>query len=263
MRIIIALVAIVILSACKEASKEKELVELREKVAKMESAKPSLSSVRTAAAPEIQAPKREEAARAQSSAAVFELNVKGQLDRIAAEIAERDNKISATPVRPHTPMLERDYKILGIKKGARPDDIAWFVERSDANKNVTYQHLMKNAARYAGMPWKTQARILEIEELPGPVTVARISVDYFGNSAMYVFGRFDTDFVQHDAVDIMGYLADTFSYQSQAGWNITIPAMSMMTMTKLGGISKLRSQYAKDAGQRDVRKRKDPDGDDP
>jgi hypothetical protein len=111
------------------------------------------------------------------------------------------------------------------------DDAAVRKNIADADRSVTYEHLKKNAARYAGRPWTFTGKILEISEVGGN-TVARIALDDWGNKAIYVAGPFTTEFVEKNRVQVIGYLAGDYSYTSQANWNITIPAVAARAMVE-------------------------------
>jgi hypothetical protein len=105
---------------------------------------------------------------------------------------------------------------------------------ADADKSVTYEHLKKNAERYAGRPWIFTGRILEISESQGG-TMARMSLDDWGNKVIYVAAPLQTDFVEKNRVLVVGYLAGNYSYTSQANWNITIPAVAARAIMKPSG----------------------------
>lgn len=69
--------------------------------------------------------------------------------------------------------------------------------------------------------------------------MARVSLDYYGNSVIWVISMGESEFVQNDVVDVIGFLTGTHSYQSQAGWNITIPEMVALPFMKRGTLAKL------------------------
>lgn len=112
------------------------------------------------------------------------------------------------------------------------------------NKDVTYEHLKKNSAKYAGQPWAVRGKILQIQESDGD-TMARISLDGWGNKVVWVVGNFTTDFIENNQVYAVGYLAGDYSYESQAGWNISIPALVARAIVKPGEISKYQNQVKK------------------
>lgn len=105
------------------------------------------------------------------------------------------------------------------------DETAVTKNVAEVDKAVTYEHLKKNADRYAGKAWSFTGKILEISETGGG-TVARVSLDDWGNKAIYVAAPFSTEFVEKNRVHVIGYLAGNYSYTSQANWQITIPAVA-------------------------------------
>lgn len=98
---------------------------------------------------------------------------------------------------------------------------------------ITYAHLKKNADRYSGRKTVFQGVIDEIGERNGE-TIARIAAN--GNSELmfWVQAAFETDFVEGNRVDVAGILAGATTYQSQAGWNITIPTVLARSIQKRG-----------------------------
>jgi hypothetical protein len=110
-----------------------------------------------------------------------------------------------------------------------------------ANSKITYELLKKNADKYAGEPWFFTGRILEIFEQGGH-TESRISLDSWGSKPIWIAGDFTTDFVEKNQVFVVGYLAGNYSYTSQAGWKITIPALAARAILKPGEAAKLRGK---------------------
>ncbi len=112
------------------------------------------------------------------------------------------------------------------------------------NKDVTYEHLKKNSTKYAGQAWDLRGKILQIQEVDGD-TMARVALDNWGNKVVWVVGNFTTDFVEDNQIYAVGYLAGDYSYESQAGWNITIPALVARAIIKPGEAAKYQSQTKK------------------
>jgi hypothetical protein len=108
-----------------------------------------------------------------------------------------------------------------------------------ADKTISYEHLKKNAGRYAGTKWEFIGKILEIHELEGR-TIARISVDAAGVKPMFVTYPFTTEFVEDNRVYVLGELAGEHSYESRAGWNLTIPAIAAYVILKPDEAVKIR-----------------------
>lgn len=132
-----------------------------------------------------------------------------------------------------------------MSQNADGDDLARFLVVADsADTKVTYAHLKKNAAKHVGAPWTFTGRVLEISETADGKTTARVGLDAYGGEAILVSAEFLTSFVERDRVDVGGILADDFSYTSQAGWNITIPALMARSIQKAGTHRKLRKSPA-------------------
>ncbi len=172
-------------------------------------------------------------------------DLKGQFNKITnllgdlANLKGRDRELPAW-VQQCSKIMDH-YTLLGLDA----DDVVSLAMLIDKEPRITYAQLNKNAERYAGNPWRFTGRILEITEINNPaVTVARISNDYYGNNPMWVVGKFHTDYVQGDTVDVIGYLAGSYSYESQAKWKITIPSMVAIGLMKPLSISKAIA-YAK------------------
>jgi hypothetical protein len=112
------------------------------------------------------------------------------------------------------------------------------------NKDITYEHLKKNALKYAGQPWAVKGKILQIQESGGD-TMARVALDSWGNKVVWVVSGFTTDFIEGNQIYAVGYLAGDYSYESQAGWNITIPALVARAIIKPNEVSKYQTQSKK------------------
>lgn len=131
---------------------------------------------------------------------------------------------------PHTFALDlvgQDARI--FTEGSDEDQIRANIAATD--KAITYEHLKKNADKYAGKPWFCKGKILEITEQSG-LTVARIGLDDWGTKTIWVMGLVSTDFVEKNTVYVVGYLAGNYSYTSQANWQITVPALAIRAMIK-------------------------------
>ncbi len=119
-------------------------------------------------------------------------------------------------------------------------DLAAWVRLADvAGAGIKYAHLKKNADRYKQIPWSFSGRIVEITETESG-SFARVSLDAFGNNIIFVVAQFHTDFVEGDSVDVLGMLAGSYSYKSQAGWDIAIPSMLARSIQKRGTLARAR-----------------------
>jgi hypothetical protein len=114
----------------------------------------------------------------------------------------------------------------------------------EVDNKVTYAHLEKNAGRYAGKAWAVQGKILQIFE-NNDGTQARIGFGSWNNDVIYAVGRFTTEFIENDRVYVIGYLAGNYSYESQAGWNITIPLLAARAMLRPAELQKIKISFAR------------------
>jgi len=166
----------------------------------------------------------------------------------AAPVAAPSPPAAATNEEPHA--VDGDAAELGNNA---PGEVTGaylekLLELAAANKAITYGHLKKNADRYEGKAWTAAVKILEISEgqVKGQtMTTARVSLDYYGNEAVMVIAPFSTEFVEGNFVEIAGFLTGSYSYTSQAGWNITIPSMVARAMVKRGTFAKVRAAAGK------------------
>lgn len=102
-------------------------------------------------------------------------------------------------------------------------------EKRENAEPIEYAQLEKNPDRYAGEYVKYQGQVVQIQEGDN-MTSIRLAVtqDSYGyNSDDIVYVEYDgyTDFVDDDIVTIYGEVYGSYSYTSQAGWEITIPAV--------------------------------------
>jgi hypothetical protein len=92
-------------------------------------------------------------------------------------------------------------------------------------ETVSYPALEKNPFKLAGKPYAFYGKIVQIQE-GDSFTSARIRFPERSDWVLYVQGRFETPYLEGQFVNVVGYLAGSYSYESQAGWNITIPAFA-------------------------------------
>ena len=103
------------------------------------------------------------------------------------------------------------------------------VEKKANAQSIEYGQLKKNPDRYAGEYVKYTGEILQILEGNG-ITNIRLSVSkssYGYNSNDVIFIEYDgyTDFVDEDIITVYGEIYGSYSYESQAGYNITLPGL--------------------------------------
>jgi hypothetical protein len=111
------------------------------------------------------------------------------------------------------------------------------VARTNA-KSIDYAQLKKDPNKFSGQYAKYTGEIVQIAE-DGNNTVIRLAVtkDDFGyNSEDVVFVKYQgtTDYVEKDIVTVYGTLDGSYTYQSQAGWDITVPSMTADFFDKVG-----------------------------
>ena len=103
-------------------------------------------------------------------------------------------------------------------------------EEKKANAQpIKYAQFKKNPDRHTGEYVKYEGQIIQIME-GDDLTQIRLAVtqDSFGwNSNDLIFVEYDglTDFVEEDVVTIYGEVYGSYNYESQAGWDITLPAV--------------------------------------
>lgn len=106
------------------------------------------------------------------------------------------------------------------------------------SQHLTFGQISKNTEQWKTHAWSFTGEILEIGE-DDDGTMARVGLDRFGNNAVMVAAKFRTDFTKGDVVDVAGFLAGSYNYTSQAGWNITIPALFARSIQKRGTFERL------------------------
>jgi hypothetical protein len=107
-------------------------------------------------------------------------------------------------------------------------------------KGVALLEKMENHGSY----WGFSGKVLEISE-SGGMTVARVGTGSWGLNAVWVTGQFSTEFLENDRVYVVGSVTDDYTYTSQAGWTITIPAVTATGMIKPGEADKIRASGRK------------------
>jgi hypothetical protein len=177
--------------------------------------------------------------------------------QVAQEGAEATKRLY-TSASPSTFSPDVEGQLLRITSEGESKE-AIFTNIKSVDSKLTYAHIKKNPSRYAGTPWMFSGKILEIRET-GNQTFARIGIGSWGADAIYVIGSFTTEFIEDDRVSVIGYLAGDYSYVSQAGWNITIPAFAARLMVKPSDATRLSretSQYYSSQAQQEAPDKKD------
>lgn len=110
----------------------------------------------------------------------------------------------------------------------------WEIEQR-ADPSVTYAMLERNADRYAGRGVVFTGEVLEIQDIPDePGSFLRVGVGSDGAHplAVVTLARPPDDVVRGRRVRVYGLLNGTFSYRSQAGWEITIPRLTAVAVVR-------------------------------
>ena len=102
-------------------------------------------------------------------------------------------------------------------------------ERQKYERTIDFAHLNKNADKYAGEPYKFYGQIVQIMESNSYTTI-RMSVtqtSYGWSLSDIIYVEYDgtTDFVEDDVITVYGTVFGSHSYTSQAGYNISLPAV--------------------------------------
>ena len=172
---------------------------------------------------------------------------------LALGCASENTKINTPSYSPTTSspvaMKSEDYPLTIAGQAQRInfeglDDEQTSKNIAGVSKDITYEHLKKNSAKYAGKPWALKGKIIQIQETDGD-TIARLALDNWGNKVVYVVANFTTDFIDNNQVYVVGYLAGDYSYESQAGWNITVPALVARAIIKPNEVSKFQKSEKK------------------
>jgi hypothetical protein len=102
---------------------------------------------------------------------------------------------------------------------------------------IDYKLLSKSPDAYKRAPAKYTGQIVEIKEEGGGQGYMRLAVEktaygWDPNSIILVGYRDSTDALQGDVVTVYGYLAGTYSYSSQANYQITVPTLISCSIEK-------------------------------
>ncbi|QHT48013.1 hypothetical protein M662_16500 [Bacillus sp. SB49] len=102
-------------------------------------------------------------------------------------------------------------------------------KKKDNAKDIRFKELDKNPDKYSGDFLKYQGEIIQIME-DETSTVIRLAVtkDSYGydyNDVVYVTFDDTTPFVEEDIVTVYGTVSGSYTYESTAGHQITLPAM--------------------------------------
>ncbi len=99
---------------------------------------------------------------------------------------------------------------------------------SQVQSSPTFAQLERNADRYRGQFAIYTGRVLEIQDIPSEnASFIRLGLDEYGQHviAVVTLAPPGDEIVRDRRIRVYGALAGTYSYQSQAGWNLTIPRL--------------------------------------
>ncbi len=155
-------------------------------------------------------------------------------DREKAEKAEADKKAKAEAKAKKKKEAEAKKKAEAEAKAKAEEEAKIAAEKEKAEKKanaqpIPYAQLIKNPDRHAGEYVKYKGEIVQIQESDN-YTVIRLAVTqssygYDFNDVVWVEYPDYTDYVDGDIITVYGSIIGSHSYQSQAGWDITVPAM--------------------------------------
>jgi hypothetical protein len=175
--------------------------------------------------------------------AVFKLTfIQGQDDlaRSGSDAAEADKKLEDTLKDLHDKASKRDVEAKAkphITSGISSSESTGDLIRQ-VNKDISYEKVKKNPDKYKGEVWAVTGKILEIDETDN-YTVARVGTGEWGLDVVWVEADFTTDFVGKNRVYVVGYLQGSKTYESQAGWTITIPSLKASAILKPSDAARL------------------------
>lgn len=115
------------------------------------------------------------------------------------------------------------------QKAAAEKEAQELEEKINNAQSLDYLKLKKNPDRYAGEYVKYSGEIVEIQEGDNftiiRLAVTKTSYGYDFNDIVFVNYPGYTDYVDEDIVTVYGVINGSYSYTSQAGWEITVPSM--------------------------------------
>lgn len=105
-------------------------------------------------------------------------------------------------------------------------------ESNHVTAEVAYALLMRNAEAHRRQGAVFTGRIEEARDLPNGGTFMRLATRSYSRDVLWVetMTTAPPDLAQGSRVRVYGYLMGTQSYRSQAGWEITIPALAAVAV---------------------------------
>jgi hypothetical protein len=108
----------------------------------------------------------------------------------------------------------------------------WRIDEQ-ANRDITYAMLERNAERYHGTPVVFTGEVLEIQDVPeSNAAYFRMALNdsYSRPVAVFALSPPPDEVVRGRRVRVYGTIGGAYSYQSQAGWDITIPKLNAVAV---------------------------------
>lgn len=97
-------------------------------------------------------------------------------------------------------------------------------EKKDKAETIDYKQLDKNANKHAGKYVTYSGEIVQIMEDSGYTNI-RLGLDEYNTDIIFIEYDNETEFVEGDEVTVYGEMVGNYSYESQAGWTIEVPAI--------------------------------------
>ena len=100
---------------------------------------------------------------------------------------------------------------------------------------LDYKQVMKNPDRFAGTIVKGRGKIYQITEsgwtTEGGLNVRNVGYGYWDDNVRFTMTKL-TDFVQDDVVSFYGTIDGSYTYETTAGWNLTVPMVKVAFMER-------------------------------
>ncbi|MBU2600647.1 MAG: hypothetical protein KKA32_00520 [Actinobacteria bacterium] len=110
-------------------------------------------------------------------------------------------------------------------------------EYVDSTVTVEYRKLNKNPDTYIGERLRFTGEVIQImEDSSGTVMRLAVTKDSYGydfNDVVWAYCPGTIDVYEEDVIRVWGEGTGSYSYTSQAGWEITIPAMDVQYWEKV------------------------------
>lgn len=174
-------------------------------------------------------------------------------ESIAATAPPTHPPIAPLPPPPAPPSIEEVIDeharhIASLEGDALIAELEDFAARSS---EATYPMLERNADAWIGEPAVFSGTIAQIQDEPG-VTIIRLATASYGQRIVWVETAPscvpDRTLVANARVRVYGYLAGNHTYESQAGWNITLPALVAVAVARSSMPSHLSARRRAELG---------------